>query len=66
MKSMDSGQYRLCEWTLTFNAALLEVMLCLMVQVRVVEHGLGRDAANVQTCSTEGTTLLDTCRLQET
>lgn len=52
-----------CEIKCTFNTALLEVMLRLMVQVRVVEHGLGRNAADIQARPAQRAALLDTCRL---
>jgi hypothetical protein len=41
----------------------LEFMSSLMVDVRVVQHGLGRDTTNVQASTTKGTTLLNTSNL---
>jgi hypothetical protein len=49
---------------LTVNSTLSKVVLRLVVFVRVVEHSLGRDAADVETCAAERSTLLNACRLQ--
>jgi hypothetical protein len=40
-------------------------MLRLVVLVRVVQHGLGRDAADVQTCAAERPTLLNAGSLED-
>ena len=40
-------------------------MKCLVVDVRVVEHRFRRNAANIQTRSTEGPALLYACSLRE-
>lgn len=42
------------------DTTALEAVLGLVVDVRVVQHGLGGDAADVQTGTTQGATLLDT------
>jgi hypothetical protein len=47
----------------TVDATLLNIMECLVVDVRIVEHGFGRYAPDVQACSTKGPTLLYTCSL---
>jgi hypothetical protein len=49
---------------LTVNTARLEVVLSLVVDVRVVQHGLGGDASNVQAGATKGATLLNAGSLQ--
>jgi hypothetical protein len=46
------------------DAALGKVVLRLVELVRVIQHRLGRDAANVETCSAERTTLLNACSLR--
>lgn len=42
------------------NASLLRVVQYLVVQVGVVQEGFGRNAADVQACATQRTSLLDT------
>lgn len=44
---------------LDIDTAAFEVVLCLVIQVGVVKHRLGRDAADVQAGATECATLLD-------
>jgi hypothetical protein len=51
--------------TRTIDAALLDVVERLMINVRVVEHGFGGNAADVQARPTEGPTLLYTRGLGE-
>jgi len=46
--------------TRTIDAALLDIMERLMVDVRVVQHGFGWNTSDVQARPTEGTTLLYT------
>ena len=48
---------------LTFNTPLLQVVFRLVVDVRIIQHGLRRNAPDVQASSTERTSLLDTRRL---
>jgi len=50
----------------TIDTPVLEVMLGLVVEVGVVQHSLGGDASNVQTCSSEGSSLLNTGGLENT
>lgn len=49
----------------TIDAAFLDIMERLMVDVRVVQHGFGRNTSHVQACPAEGTTLLYTRGLKE-
>jgi hypothetical protein len=51
--------------TRTIDAALLDIVESLMINVRVVEHGFGGNTADVQARPTEGSTLLYTCGLGE-
>jgi len=51
--------------TRTINAALLNIMERLVVDVRVVQHGFGRDTSDVQARPAKGTTLLYTRGLRE-
>lgn len=44
---------------ITIDTASLEIVLRLVVEVGIVEHGLGRDAPHVQTCSAERAPLLN-------
>lgn len=46
------------------DTAVLEVMLGLVVEVRVVQHGLGRDASDVEAGTSESATLLNTGGLE--
>lgn len=46
------------------NPAVLEVVLSLVVEVRVVQHGLGRDASDVEAGTSKRATLLDTGGLE--
>ena len=48
---------------LTVNAARLGVVEGRVVDLRVVEHSLGRDAADVEARATERAALLDACGL---
>jgi hypothetical protein len=43
---------------------VFEVLFSMRVHVRRVQEGLGRNAPNVQARASEGSTRLDTCRLQ--
>lgn len=47
----------------TVDATLLNIVECLVVDVRVVEHGFGRYAPDIQAGSTKCPTLLYTCSL---
>lgn len=49
----------------TIDAALLNIMERLVVDVRVVQHGFGRDTSDVQARPAEGTTLLYARGLRE-
>jgi hypothetical protein len=49
--------------TRTVNATLLDIMECLVVDMRVVEHGFRGNATDVQARPTKGPTLLYTCSL---
>jgi hypothetical protein len=51
--------------TRTIDAALLDIMERLMVNVRVVQHGFRRNASDVQARPAEGTTLLYTRGLRQ-
>jgi hypothetical protein len=44
----------------TIDAALLDIMERLVVDVRVIQHGFGGNASDVQASPTKGATLLDT------
>jgi hypothetical protein len=49
--------------TRTVNATLLDIMECLVVDMRVVEHGFGGNTTDVQARPTKGPALLYTCGL---
>ena len=51
--------------SLTIDTASLEVVLSLVVDVRVVQHGLGGNASNVQAGTTESAALLNTGSLKK-
>jgi len=51
--------------TRTIDAALLDIMERLMVNVRVVQHGFGRNTSDVQARPAEGPALLYTRGLRE-
>jgi hypothetical protein len=50
--------------TRTINSSVGQVVLCLVVDVRVVQHRLGGDASDVETGTAESTSLLDTDGLE--
>lgn len=50
--------------SLAIDTAGLEVVLSLVVDVGVVQHGLGGNASNVQAGTAESATLLNTGSLQ--
>lgn len=50
-------------WDVTVDTAALQVVLCLVVHVRVVEHGFGRDAPDVETRPAQRPAFFDTSRL---
>ena len=46
-----------------FDAAVLDVVLDQVVDLRVVEQRFRRDAAHIQTCAAQRTALFDACDL---
>lgn len=48
---------------LTFNTTALQTVLDFVVDMGVVQHGLGGNTTNVQASTTKGATLFDTSSL---